>query len=84
VLYYVCDAKKRTRWTWLVQPAGSNTLLTYLIPDIYYFLTALTGTTWILQHWDHGWPGVLRALLFTLAMLLLARAATKASLRMQL
>lgn len=83
-LYYVCDVKRRTRWTWLVRPAGSNTLLTYLIPDIYYFLTALTGTAWILQHWDHGWPGVLRALLFTLAMLLLAHAATKARLRMQL
>ncbi|HKR28502.1 MAG TPA: DUF5009 domain-containing protein, partial [Acidobacteriaceae bacterium] len=22
-LYYVCDVKKRTRWTWLVRPAGS-------------------------------------------------------------
>lgn len=84
VLYYVCDVKRRTRWTWLVRPAGSNTLLTYLIPDLYYFLSALTGTAWILQHWDHGWPGIVRALLFTLAMLLVAHAASKARLRMQL
>lgn len=84
LLYWLCDVKKRTGWAWLVRPAGANTLLTYLIPDLYYFLTGLTGTAWLLDHWDHGWPGILRAMGFTVAMLLVARAATKARLRMQL
>ncbi|HEY6448363.1 MAG TPA: DUF5009 domain-containing protein [Acidobacteriaceae bacterium] len=84
LLYWICDVKKRPGWAWLVRPAGSNTLLTYLIPDIYYFLAALTGTAWVLDHWNHGWPGILRALGFTIAILLVARAATKARLRMQL
>ncbi len=84
LLYWICDVRKKTGWAWLVRPAGSNTLLTYLIPDLYYFLTALTGTAWLLGHWDTGWPGVLRAAGFTVAMLLLAHAATKARLRMQL
>jgi predicted acyltransferase len=84
VLYWLCDVKKRTGWAWLVRPAGSNTLLTYLIPDIYYFLVALTGTAYLQEHWNQGWPGVIRAVAFTVAILLVAHAATRARLRMQL
>ncbi len=84
LLYWLCDVKKQTRWAWLVRPAGSNTLLTYLIPDLYYFLVALTGTAWVLGHWDSGWPGIVRAVGFTIGMLLVAHAATRARLRMQL
>lgn len=84
LLYWLCDVKKQTRWAWLVRPAGSNTLFTYLIPDLYYFLTALTGTAWVLEHWNAGWPGVLRAVAFTVGILLVSHAATKARLRMQL
>ncbi|MGB6973564.1 MAG: DUF5009 domain-containing protein [Terracidiphilus sp.] len=83
-LYWLCDVKKRTAWAWLVRPAGSSTLLTYLIPDIYYFFVALTGTAYLQEHWNQGWPGVIRAAAFTVAMLLLAHAATRARLRMQL
>jgi predicted acyltransferase len=83
-LFWLCDVKKRTGWAWLVRPAGSNTLLTYLIPDICYFLFALTGTYFLEEHWNHGWPGVIRAIVFTVAMLLVAHAATRARLRMQL
>ncbi|MGB6132868.1 MAG: DUF5009 domain-containing protein [Acidobacteriaceae bacterium] len=84
LLYWLCDVKKQTRWAWIVRPAGSNTLLTYLIPDLYYFLVGWTGTAWLLEHWNHGWPGIVRAVAFTVAMLLLAHAATRARLRMQL
>lgn len=84
VLYWLCDVKRHTGWAWLVRPAGSNTLLTYLIPDIYYFLVALIGTTYLEAHWNRGWPGVIRAIAFTIAMLLVARVATRARLRMQL
>lgn len=83
-LYWLCDLKKRTGWAWLIRPAGSNTLLTYLIPDIYYFLVALTGTAYLEEHWNHGWPGVFRAIAFTVCILLVAHAATRARLRMQL
>lgn len=84
LLYWLCDLKKRTGCAWLVRLAGSNTLLTYLIPDFYYFLAAITGTEWILGHWNHGWPGIVRAVYFTIAMLLVAHAANRARLRLQL
>jgi heparan-alpha-glucosaminide N-acetyltransferase len=84
LLYWICDVRKLTGWAWLVRPAGSNTLLTYLVPDIYYFLAGLTGLEYLLGHWNAGWPGILRAVAFTVAILLIARLLTKARLRMQL
>lgn len=84
LLYWVCDVRKLTGWAWLVRPAGSNTLLTYLVPDIYYFLAGLTGLEYLLGHWNAGWPGIIRAVAFTVAILLIARGLTKARLRMQL
>jgi heparan-alpha-glucosaminide N-acetyltransferase len=83
-LYWICDVRKLTGWAWLVRPAGSNTLLTYLVPDIYYFLAGLTGYGYLLGHWDAGWPGIIRAIAFTIAVLLVAMGLTKARLKMQL
>jgi heparan-alpha-glucosaminide N-acetyltransferase len=83
-LYWICDVRKLTRWAWLVRPAGSNTLLTYLVPDIYYFLAGLMGFEYVLGHFNAGWPGIIRAVAFTIAMLLVAMGLTKARLRMQL
>lgn len=83
-LYWICDVKKHTAWAWLLRPAGSNTLLTYLIPDIYYFVSALAGLDFLEQHWSYGWPGLIRAVVFTVVMLLIARLATRARLRLQL
>jgi heparan-alpha-glucosaminide N-acetyltransferase len=83
-LYWICDVRKHTGWAWLVRPAGSNTLLTYLVPDIYYFLAGLTGLEYVLGHFNAGWPGIIRAIAFTIAMLLIAMGLTRARLRMQL
>jgi predicted acyltransferase len=83
-LYWICDVRKQTRWAWLLRPAGSNTLLTYLVPDIYYFLAGLMGLEYLLGHFNAGWPGIIRAVAFTIAVLLVAMGLTKARLRMQL
>jgi heparan-alpha-glucosaminide N-acetyltransferase len=83
-LYWICDVRKQTRWAWLLRPAGSNTLLTYLVPDIYYFLAGLMGIEYLLGEFNAGWPGIIRAVAFTIAVLLVAMGLTKARLRMQL
>jgi predicted acyltransferase len=84
LLYWVCDVKKKTAWAQLVRPAGANTLLTYLLPDFYFFLTALAGFTFIDQHFSNGALGVARSVVFTLVMLLCAALLTRARIRMQL
>ena len=83
-LYWICDVRKQTRWAWLLRPAGSNTLLTYLLPDFFYYLAGLLGFESLLGHWNAGWPGVARAVGFTIGILLLSVVLTRAKLRMQL
>jgi predicted acyltransferase len=80
-LYWICDVRKQTSWSLPIKAAGSNTLLTYLLPDI-FFVTL--GSLAFVNRWDFGWQGVVKSVIFTALMLLLATALTRAKLRLQL
>jgi heparan-alpha-glucosaminide N-acetyltransferase len=84
LLYWVCDVKHMTRWAALVRSAGDNTLLTYLLPDLYYFFAALVGFSYIDRHYSVGLPGVARAVIFTLVVLAFSTLLTRARVRLQL
>ncbi len=36
ILYWIVDMKNIAGWAGFIKPAGSNPLLTYILPDIYY------------------------------------------------
>jgi heparan-alpha-glucosaminide N-acetyltransferase len=76
-LHWLCDLKQKTGWAAFAKPAGSNTILTYLLPDLYYFGIGLSFV-------DHGLPGVFRAAVFTALMLALSALLTRWNIRMQL
>jgi predicted acyltransferase len=84
VLYWICDVRHKTEWAEFVHSSGANTLLTYLLPDFYYFITALAGFTFVDRHFSSGATGVARAAIFTLLMLALSSGLTRARLRLQL
>jgi len=84
LLYWICDVKGWKRWAAFTRPAGSNTLLTYLVPDLFYFVVAVIGSTWFETHWSYGLPGLVRALIFTAAMLAIAAVLTRLKIRLQL
>ena len=84
LFYWICDIKHSTRWAELLRPAGANTLLTYLLPDIWYFLFAAIGSTYLDRHFNNGAPAVVKTLLFTLLILVIAKGLTKARIRLQL
>lgn len=84
LLYWICDVRRRSAWAAFLLPAGSNTLLTYLLPDLVYFALAATATTWFRTHFAFGLPGLARACLFTAVMLSLAALLTRARIRLQL
>ena len=84
LLYWVCDVKHRTAWAFPVRAAGANTLLTYLLPDLWYFLFASLGVTYLDTHFNLGWLGIVKTVIFTFVILALASALTKAKLRLQL
>jgi heparan-alpha-glucosaminide N-acetyltransferase len=84
LIYWICDVKKRTAWALIVRPAGANTLLTYLLPDFYYFLIMLTGFVYFESHFHSGWPGVVKSVVFTFFILGVSAILTRWRLRMQL
>jgi heparan-alpha-glucosaminide N-acetyltransferase len=84
LLYWICDVKKWTKWAFPVHAAGSNTLLTYLLPDLWYFLMVSLGVTYFDMHFNFGWAGVVKTLIFTFFILAMATALTKAKVRLQL
>jgi heparan-alpha-glucosaminide N-acetyltransferase len=83
-LFWLCDLKHRTGWTSPVRSAGSNTLLTYLLPDLWYFFFASAGITFLDSHWNAGAPGVIKAVVFTAIILSLSALLTRSKVRLQL
>jgi heparan-alpha-glucosaminide N-acetyltransferase len=81
LLYWVVDVRQTTKWAELLRPAGQNTLLTYLLPDIFY---AAFGSAFFAAWLSYGWPGAARALIFTALMLAAAAVLTRMRVRMAL
>jgi predicted acyltransferase len=84
LLHWICDVKKRSRWAGFVHSAGSNTLMTYLLPDFYAFLLPLLGLVYIEAHFSSGWPGVVKSVVFTGFILAVSAVLTRLKVRMQL
>jgi heparan-alpha-glucosaminide N-acetyltransferase len=83
LLYWSCDVKQRTGWAFFVRPAGENTLTTYLLPDLWYFLSISLGITFIDTHFVAGWPAVVKTFAFTFFILGLSWVVTKSKVRLQ-
>ena len=83
-LYWICDIKKKTRWALFVRPAGSNTLTTYLLPDFWYYILIAAGIHFFDTHFNHGGPGVVRCVIFTLFILALSGFMTRVGIRLRL
>lgn len=83
-LYWVCDIKRNTQWAFFVRPAGSNTLTTYLLPDLWYYLLAFAGVHYFSTHFSYGWPGAVKSLLFTAFILAVSGLLTRLGVRLRL
>jgi heparan-alpha-glucosaminide N-acetyltransferase len=75
------DVKRVAGWAGFVKPAGSNTLLTYLLP---WIVTTIPPLQFLSAEGSKGGVGVLRAFVFTAAILALSGLLTKMRLRIQL
>lgn len=84
LLYWICDVRQNTAWAFFARPAGANTLLTYLLPDFFYFVLGWAGVSYFDRHLNYGWPGALRSALFTALVLAAAALLTKWKVRLQL
>jgi heparan-alpha-glucosaminide N-acetyltransferase len=83
LLYWVCDVKQWTAWAFFVHPAGENTLTTYLLPDLWYFLSISLGIKFLDTYFVAGWPAVIKTFAFTFVILGVAWVLTKSKVRLQ-
>jgi len=72
--FWLVDLKGITRWANFLKPAGTNPLLTYILPFIFY---AMFGLTYLPEAFNEGFLGVLRSILFSLFILGVASFLTK-------
>ena len=68
----------------VTKPAASNPLLTYIIPDIIYYLTALLGIIIVPHFARSGWPGILWSAFFAVAVMGIVILLNKMKLKLQL
>ncbi len=81
-IYWLCDLKNKASWFGIIRPAGSDTLLCYLVP---YFVYALMGATGLLGAIQLGGAaGLLKSLLFAIVVIQIARGLTSAGIRLKL
>lgn len=82
-LYWLADMKGKKDWADPIRPAGTNTLLCYLLP---YFAYAIMD--WLNVHLPGGLltgaAGLLQSLLFSLLMILIAGWLGKKGVRLKL
>jgi heparan-alpha-glucosaminide N-acetyltransferase len=83
-LYWICDVKKAIGWAFFAHPAGANTLTTYLLPDLWYYMLLATGIRYFDKHFNYGWPGAIRCFIFTAFILAIAGLLTRWRVRLRL
>ena len=83
VIYWLADVWKRSGWFKLIKPAGTDTLLCYLIPTFIYAIYRITG----LQFPDillTGALGLFKSLCFALLCVLITRGLNAAGIRIKI
>jgi len=84
ILYWFTDIKKRYKWTAFFQPAASNALLVYILPNIIYYTQALFGWHFMPAIFHQGLLGIAWSALYAVAIMLLAFGLNKLKVRLQL
>jgi heparan-alpha-glucosaminide N-acetyltransferase len=82
LLYWLCDIKKKTGWAFAFRPAGTNSLLTFLLPTYWGMILSLLGIRLFFDHVRYGWHGVVKSILFTCLMLVIVAFLTKQKVRL--
>ena len=81
LLYVIVDRWGKARWANFLKPAGENPLLTYLLPPLFY---AIVGYAFVPTSINSGILGFLKAVLFSVFILAIARWLTAKGIRLQL
>lgn len=84
LLYLVVDVAGFRRWAFFVEPAGRNPLLAYILPSIVVAILQLANVTFIERHFGEGGTGIVRSVVWSLAIVGLTGLLTRLGIRLQL
>jgi len=83
LVYWIADVYKKRAWFALIRPAGTDTLLTYLIPYFAYAVRNFSG--WQLPEvLLTGWVGLLKTFLFALVCVAAAGQLSRWGVKLKL
>jgi predicted acyltransferase len=83
LLYWLVDVKEITRWTAPIAPAGSNTLLMYMLPYVFYSMLTVLGIDYLQTHLSEGWTGVARSAVVAICLLGVTGVLTRCGIRLK-
>lgn len=83
IIYWIADVYRKENWFNIVKPAGTATLLCYLIPYFAYFTTRALGIS-LPEFMLEGGVGLLKSFLFALLCVFVTGALIRAGVRMKL
>jgi hypothetical protein len=83
LLYWVIDVRNKIKWALFLQPAGENSLTTYIAPDILYYLIWSTGIPVLIYKQSHE-PLIAVAGSLVWALLMVGLTALLARLKIRL
>lgn len=83
VIYWIADVYKRDHWFAIIKPAGTATLLCYLIPYFAYFTTRALGIR-LPGFMLDGEVGLIKSFLFALLCVFITGGLIRAGVRMKL
>ena len=82
-VYWLADVWKKANWFAIIKPAGTDTLLTYLIPYFAYATTRFVGIR-IPEFMLEGGVGLLKSILFALLCVAITAGLNRAGVRLKL
>jgi hypothetical protein len=83
VIYWIADVKRKEEWFNIIKPAGTATLLCYLIPYFAYFTTRVLGIS-LPEFMLTGGVGLLKSLLFALLCVLITGGLIRVGVKLKL
>ena len=83
LLYWIIDVRNKIKWATFLQPAGENSLTTYLAPDILYYLIWSSGVPFLIYKQSHE-PIIVVAGSIVWALLMVGLTALLARLKIRL
>ena len=83
ILYWIIDVRNKIKWASFLQPAGENSLTTYIAPDILYYLIWSSGIPVLIYKQSHE-PLIVIAGSIIWALLMVGLTALLARLKIKL